>query len=83
MTPSKSMYQKGNNDFKGKYPYVRMDTLVSMHIIDILIVVTYFHSIQIATFVSNPLKIYVYYWKMFICLCGYTCIHACYRYLDQ
>ena len=30
------MPQKSDNDFKGKYPYVRVGTLVSMHITDIL-----------------------------------------------
>ena len=36
LTASKSMPQKNNHDFKGKYPYVRVGTLVSMRIKDIL-----------------------------------------------
>ena len=31
-TPSKSMPQESNRDFKEKYPYVRADTLEPMHI---------------------------------------------------
>ena len=31
------MPQKGNHDFKEKYPYVRVGTLVAMRITDILI----------------------------------------------
>ena len=30
LTPSESMPQKNNRDFKGKYPDVRVGTLVSM-----------------------------------------------------
>ena len=36
MTPSKSMPKKSNYSFMEKYPYVRVLTLVSMHITDIL-----------------------------------------------
>ena len=32
--PSKSMLEKSNHDFKGKYPHVCVGTLVSMHITD-------------------------------------------------
>ena len=35
-TPSKSMLQKSNHDFKEKYPYVYVGTIVSMRIIDSL-----------------------------------------------
>ena len=34
MTPSKSMPQKSNLDFRGKYPYVCVGTHVSMRIKD-------------------------------------------------
>ena len=37
MTLSKSMPKKSNHDFNEKYLYVRVGTLVSMHITDILI----------------------------------------------
>ena len=36
MTPSKSMPQKSNHVFMEKYPYVRVVTLLSMHINDVL-----------------------------------------------
>ena len=36
LTPSKSLPQKSNYDFKGKYHYVRAGTIEIMHIKDIL-----------------------------------------------
>ena len=36
LTPSKSMAQKSNHDFKEKYPYVRVGTLEPMRVKDIL-----------------------------------------------
>ena len=36
------MPKKSNHDFKEKYPYVRMGTLVSMYIKDILTKTTFF-----------------------------------------